>query len=169
MKGAGKVIVTVGWLGVGVLPRSTLLVAFRCEVYVKIMECLVFDMVGMLVALAVVATVFVTPGVWPALSSRRHLELRRCHTASMWRCSSVMATIVRLKNGRKKTARRYSPRHCRMAFSSPSNRGWMALSCRFASSRARTRQRSGVSRPRGSARPCSLVLAIAAGRSEAVS
>lgn len=88
--------------------------------------------------------------------------------ASMWRCSSFMATIVRLKNGRKKTARRYSARHCRRASSSPSNRGWMSLSCRSASSRARTRQRSGVSQPRGSARSRSLAL-IAAGRSEAVS
>lgn len=51
-----KVIVAVSWLGIGVLSHSQMLIAFRCRVDMKIIECIAFDMVGMLVTPTVVAT-----------------------------------------------------------------------------------------------------------------
>ena len=49
-----EVSVAVGGLGVGILSRSDLLISFSREVDVKGIEGLVFDVVGVLVALAIV-------------------------------------------------------------------------------------------------------------------
>ena len=54
-KGAVEVAVAVSRLGVGVLSRSDLLITLRRTVNVKVIECHVFDVVGVFVALAVVA------------------------------------------------------------------------------------------------------------------
>ena len=51
-----KVAEAIGRLGVGVLPRSKLLISFRRGVNVKIIEGDVFNVVGVLMTLAVVAS-----------------------------------------------------------------------------------------------------------------
>ena len=50
-----KIAITISRLGVGVLSCSEFLIPLRRIVNVKIIKCDVFDMVGVFVALAVVA------------------------------------------------------------------------------------------------------------------
>ena len=50
-----KVSVTVGWLGVGILPGTKFLIPLRRDVNMKVIELNAFDFVRMFLAFAVVA------------------------------------------------------------------------------------------------------------------